>query len=400
MRVAYIRLPLSQLEVGLTVKLPLSWREHPFMLNKIKIKDDAQIALIRGLDIPYVYLVEGEPTADVAIQVPQSEPEPPEAEAVRDPVAETRKAIHASQKQFFQGVSDTRSLYSKLNSDPEGAYRLSATLVEDLMTHLHGSDTPQLALVKVAPNEVNITQHGVSVAVIAMMMGHSLGLAPRELRDIALGCLFHDIGKFKVPDAIRRKRGALNEHETKFMRMHPNFGHEMLERSGLFPAEMLHIVLHHHEYLDGSGYPHRLKGKQIPLLTQIVSLANDYEHQFGNEQVDSPQLALGYLFKHHGAKHSPELLSTLVKVLGIYPPGTLVSLTDGSIAKVVMTTGEAKQPHVLACQPGSGQLALRFLIEEEVHIAQILKREAVSDTLAGRLQLDMGISYYFCAPPA
>lgn len=77
--------------------------------------------------------------------------------------------------------------------------------------------------------------------------------------------------------------------------MHPNFGYDMLNRSGLFPKEVLNIVLHHHEFIDGSGFPDGLSGAKIPIITQIVSLANDYDQQLSGQQASSPQVALGLL---------------------------------------------------------------------------------------------------------
>ncbi len=73
------------------------------------------------------------------------------------------------------------------------------------------------------------------------------------------------------------------------MKMHPNFGYDMMSKSGLFPEAVLNIILHHHEFIDGSGYPDGLKDKKIPLPTQIVSLANDFDRQLWAESVRSPR---------------------------------------------------------------------------------------------------------------
>lgn len=242
-------------------------------------------------------------------------------------------------------------MFGKIVSDPEGAYRQSATLVEEMLSHLQEVEQPFLTLVGMDENEVSVTQHGVSVAVIAMMIGHALDLTPRELRDIALGSLLHDIGKLKVPENIRRKLSALTTNEANYLQMHPNFGYDMLNRSGLFPKEVLNIVLHHHEFIDGSGFPDGLTGNKIPIVTQIVALANDFDQHLSGQQASSPQVALGYLFKNRAAKHAESLISVLVKILGIYPPGTIVKLSDDSVAKVIMTTKEVAQPQVWACKP-------------------------------------------------
>ncbi|MGI2066003.1 HD-GYP domain-containing protein [Shewanella sp. MF08487] len=387
------KLLLSELQLGMTVKLPLSWTNHPFLFNRVEVNSDAQIEMIRGLGVTYVFLL-SELNTKPNIAKADTEDEI-EIEPERDLKADTRKAIRLSQKRFLMSVNNCRDVYGKVVSDPEGAYRLSAVLAQDLLSHLQEVDTPFLTLVGMDEKEVSVTQHGVSVAVLAMMIGHALDLAPKELGDIALGSLFHDIGKLKIPEAIRRKHGALTPQETNFIQMHPNFGFDMLNRCGLFPKEVLNIVLHHHEFVDGSGFPDGLTGNKIPITTQIVSLANDYDQQLSGQQIMSPQIALGFLFKNHASKHAESLISVLVKILGIYPPGTIVKLSDGYIAKVIMTTKEVSQPQVWACKEDGSDATLRFLIHEGVTIQQAIKAEELTEGAIRSLQVDKGISFYF-----
>ncbi|MGL5358538.1 MAG: HD-GYP domain-containing protein, partial [Shewanella sp.] len=261
-RVVQQKLLLSEIQLGMRVKLPLSWTNHPFLFNRVDITSPEQIEMIRGLGVPYVFLIndandEVEVVADEDDLDDESQSvlddNAPSAPA-RDLQVVTRKAMRLSQKRFLESVNDCRNAYSKVVSDPEGAYRLSSALVEELLSHLHEVQTPFLTLVGNDEKGVSVTQHGISVAVLALMIGHALDLSGRELRDIALGSLFHDIGKLKVPDVIRSKRLPLSSHEANYLQMHPNFGYDMLNRSGLFPKEVLDIVFHHHEFIDGSGY--------------------------------------------------------------------------------------------------------------------------------------------------
>ncbi|MGL6123340.1 MAG: HD-GYP domain-containing protein [Shewanella sp.] len=396
-KVTQKRLLLAEIQLGMRVKLPLSWTNHPFLFNRIDISSAAQIEMIRGLGVPFVFLlselnpvteiVEVEKDIDVAVEI---KPE-------RDLKADTRKAMRLSQKRFLINVNNCRNVLGKIVSDPEGAYRLSAALVEDLLGHLQEVEKPFLTLVGMDEKEVSVTQHCVSVAVLAMMMGHALDLTPRDLRDIALGGLLHDIGKLKVPDVIPRKRIELTPHEANYLQMHPNFAYDMLNRSGLFPKEVLHIVLHHHEFIDGSGFPDGLTSHKIPITTQIVSLANDYDQQLSGQQICSPQVALGYLFKNRATKHAEALIAILVKILGIYPPGTVVRLSDNNVAKVMMTTKDVSQPQVWACKEDGSEPSLRFLSNEGVTVQKAIKAEELSEGAIRTLQVEKGISFYFSA---
>ncbi|MGL4901212.1 MAG: HD-GYP domain-containing protein [Shewanella sp.] len=398
-KVVQQRLLLSDIQLGMRVKLPLSWTNHPFLFNRVDITTPEQIEMIRGLGVPYVYLIsdasdEVEVVADEDVDdntALTSAAHQPDLQLV------TRKAMRLSQKRFLESVNECRNAFAKVVSDPEGAYRLSSALVEELLSHLQEVQSPFLTLVGNDEKGVSVTQHGISVAVLALMISHALDLPQRELRDIAFGSLFHDIGKLKVPDVIRRKRLPLTSHEANYLQMHPNFGYDMLNRSGLFPKEVLDIVLHHHEFIDGSGYPDGLTGHKIPLTTQIVSLANDYEKQLNGLETSSPQVALGYLFKHRASKHSEALIAILVKILGIYPPGTIVKLSDDCVAKVIMTTKEVTQPQVWACKDDGSHAALRFLADEGVTVLQTLRADELGEAATKILQVDKGISFYFSA---
>lgn len=398
-----VQIPASQMVVGLTVKLPLKWTQHPFFINRIQLKSQLQIELIRGLELTYVYVISGHEllpeTLEATDNIPEETEVTPKAKPPVDSKTAAIKAMRLGQQRFLNGINESRAVFSKIGTDPDGAYREAATLVENLVEHLHETQTPYLALVGSGEIDVSVTQHGISVGVLSLMIGHSLGLPKAELRDLALGSLFHDFGKLKIPDAIRRKRGELTEPERNYLKMHPNLGFDLLSACSLYPKSVMNIVLHHHEFIDGSGYPDHLKEKDIPQLTQIVSLVNHYESLL-TQFTFSPQLALGTLFKSHGSKHSQQLIAALVKVLGIFPPGTLVSLSDGSIGKVMMTTREVTQPHVWSCNHGGGEASLRFLLEEETTVSSVLKLEELTEGALKTLQADSPISFYFSALPS
>ncbi|GIU26241.1 HD-GYP domain-containing protein [Shewanella sp. MBTL60-007] len=393
-KAAELQIPLSELKVGMTVKLPLSWTDHPFLFNQIEIEKTAHIELIKTLNVSHVTLIGGSEllTDEVTPAVKEVPTKPKQLAA--DSNALVRKSIRLGQQRFTKGASDCRATFSKLGADPQGAYRSAASLVEELMEHLKETDTPHLALVN--PGEdISVNQHGVSIAVLSMMIGQALSMNHSQLRDIAMGSLFHDIGKLKVPDVIRRKKNNLSEHEVNFLNMHPNFGYDMLDKTGLFSSEALDIVLHHHEWADGSGYPHGLKGKQIAITTQVVSLVNDFDRLLRGGEGLSPQVALGYLFKNRAGKHEAELISTLVKVLGIYPPGTMVQLSDGEVAKVMVTTSQVQKPIVWSCTLEGQNARLRFLAEDSEAIIGVLKVEELSSSALKTLDGNSTVSFYF-----
>jgi HD-GYP domain-containing protein (c-di-GMP phosphodiesterase class II) len=118
--------------------------------------------------------------------------------------------------------------------------------------------------------------HSTRVAQLSVQLGKEIGLSEKELEEIEIACLFHDVGKIRIPDSILLKQNKLNHAELDEMRRHPEYGTEILSKA---PSLLKYIpaVRHHHECFDGSGYPNGLKGDKIPLAAAIISLADFFD---------------------------------------------------------------------------------------------------------------------------
>jgi putative nucleotidyltransferase with HDIG domain len=125
-------------------------------------------------------------------------------------------------------------------------------------------------------HHVQTYQHCLVVTAVAVSFGSHLGFNRDDVEKLALAGLLHDIGKAKIPLDILEKPTALDEQEASTMQMHPALGHEILRHAASVPYEILDMVLHHHELLDGSGYPHGLKGAEITDLTRMMTIADIY----------------------------------------------------------------------------------------------------------------------------
>ena len=117
-------------------------------------------------------------------------------------------------------------------------------------------------------------QHSLLVTGLAVGFGRHLGLSHADMKRLSFAGILHDIGKARIPVSVLEKRGALDDTESNIMKQHPLLGLEALAAVPGLPTEMIDVVLHHHEYLDGSGYPHGLSGGEIPDLVRILTISD------------------------------------------------------------------------------------------------------------------------------
>ena len=130
---------------------------------------------------------------------------------------------------------------------------------------------------EVMRKDYSIYAHSVNVSMLAMSFGHYLGLEAKKIRTLGMGGLFHDVGMSSLPASILKKTGELTESDWGKIRTHPRKGYQMLLNVGVVTYDALMIVLHHHENIDGTGYPSGIKGGKIPFLTRIVKIVDAYD---------------------------------------------------------------------------------------------------------------------------
>ena len=155
----------------------------------------------------------------------------------------------------------------------------------------------------------------------ALAVARSLGLGPDEIAAVNLGALFHDIGKIGIPEHILRKPTQLTEEEWSEMKTHPIIGANLI---GEVPnlEQIRPIVLAHHEHYDGTGYPHGLKGDQIPLAAQIISVADTYEAMTSTRPYRpalSHETAVAELRRVSGTQLNPLVVDAFIRQLEMAP---------------------------------------------------------------------------------
>jgi HD-GYP domain-containing protein (c-di-GMP phosphodiesterase class II) len=194
--------------------------------------------------------------------------------------------------------------------------------------------------------------HAINTMTLSLLLGKRVGLSRQALTDLAMAALVHDAGKAEVPVQVFTLAHR-NKHEEKQYHQHLDFSLRYATESGKFSPEALEILADHHEAMDGSGWP--TGKKNMGVGARILTLVDRYDRLCAPEAVDVaplvPMEALSTLLRRESSKFDPALIGFLIKLLGIYPPGTLVQLSDGSLGQVVAPGTDSLKPTVLIYDP-------------------------------------------------
>lgn len=181
-------------------------------------------------------------------------------------------------------------------------------------------------------------EHSVNVAILSGVLGKWMGIRGQELRDLIFAGLMHDIGKSQIPAEVLNKPGKLLPQELEVMRMHASKGYYLLREVPQVPTVVMWAVLQHHERMDGSGYPLKLKGDGIHKFARIISVADTYDAMTSDRvyrRRTTPYHVIDELFSQMSATLDPVVCSTFLYHVKDFMSGNIVLLSDGRQAKIV-----------------------------------------------------------------
>lgn len=365
-------LPLSpsQLVPGLCVWLDMKWMDHPFLTNRFVIKAEQDIALLRSLALEgRLYYVPSKSVAQPLpllsnVARPPTAPPPPDeatrlsqerqrlAAARREKILRVKDAAARADRAWEQAARSTREALTLLARSPRMAGKQLAQLSRDTAAII--SQGPDVLLHLLGPKEDHGPQfHALNVMTLCMLVGKKAGLTETELTDLAMAALAHDVGKADIPAPILRN-GRRKKYEEDHYRMHVNLSVQLAREAGTFGPQAITMIEQHHEAADGSGFPSGIS--VLNRAAAILAMVNRYDRLCTPESPDIPSLmpseALACMLRQEGRRYDPKLLTKLIRLLGVYPPGTVVKLSDGSLALVVSPGTNIYRPRVLLYSPG------------------------------------------------
>ena len=405
----------DQLCVGLYVQLELGWMDHPFTFSSFKIRSQDQIDLLKKMRLPRIKY---DPKKCSAKPLPPSEKPaeaPANADAALDQMVDqvlTEKAARIEQlrsiradiqqveKKFVKVADSIKNITKNLQTNPEEAVKETNAVVKQMVeTMLEGGDIMLHAISEKLGEDAYF--HSLNVSVLSLMLAKAAELDAELIEQIGLGAILHDIGKSEVPYKIVMKTDPLTKPEQAMLERHCEFGARQAAKMQL-SAEALSIIQQHHECADGTGYPAKLKGDAMTMPAKVVAIANTYDNLCNPINITAaitPSEALSQMFALKRAKFDDRLLKLFIKRLGIYPPGSLVQLSNEMIGLVVSVNSEQPlKPNVLVYDstiPKDDALIVCMESEPELKVAKSLRPAQLPRQIHQYLNPRKNVTYYF-----
>ncbi len=345
------KIPTRQLRRGMYVhEFAGSWMDHPFWRSRFLLRTDVEHHRIvsggvkelwidtgKGLDVESD---EAEPIEhsqqDVLDQIERDLAFAASVPLQREAVPSEEDALVKAEALYRRSVPKIKTMFGEVRLGKPFRVEQCAALVDEISESVLRNPGALINVARLKRRDEYTYMHSVAVCALMISLGRQLGMEGEQLKEAGLAGMLHDLGKAFMPVSILRKPGKLTDAEFDLMKTHPRRGHGLLAERGGCSAAVLDVCLHHHEKIDGSGYPDGLSGDQIPLLAKMGAVCDVYDAITSVRPYKSgwdPAEALRRMAQWTG-HFEPRIFQAFVKTVGIYPVGSLVRLQSGLLAVV------------------------------------------------------------------
>ena len=451
------KIAVDELRVGMFVHLDLKWWAHPFALSSFKLTSPDQIATIRGLgltqlrwsperssldggDAPPVAAAANDDAVAETVQDPAASLEAAAQSPVEDPASDTpapgstpdtfaaqsassaahgreasavaraherraqlaaqREASRVCTRQYGEAAKSLKAATECAFSRPEAARQAAEGLTRALLDKML-IDGELCIRVLADARADRATAHALNVAVISLLMARVFGFNEDEMLDVGVGSLLHDIGKLELPERVRQPDSQASPADQGLYREHVMHGLAIGRRMGLNPGALL-VIAQHHEMADGSGFPNRLIVDRMHAAARIVALVNRYDNLCDPAlpaHALTPHEALSLIFAQTRSKFDASMLNAFIRMMGVYPPGSVVQLTDDRFALVTnVNSTRPLKPRVLVfdpLMPADEALHLNLEQHADLGIRRSLRAQQLPDDALHYLAPQQRVIYFF-----
>lgn len=329
------RIPVDLLGIGMRViKLDRPWTEVPVLFQGFTIDRADQLSILRQYcEWVWVEALSTELTPvleQIEIQRRRRDEPMPEQHPIHVELPRARKV--------FESTSDyVRDLLDRVESGVDVDLSMARPLIQRCAESITANPSAMFWMNRIKHRDAYTAEHCQRVAILAMAFARYLGMSTVDMETAGLCGLLHDIGKMQVPHRVLNKPGALNAAEMEIVRQHTRHGHDLLRQQDLDPI-VATVCLDHHERLDGAGYPRGLQAWQISRFARLVAIVDVFDaitsdrcYRAGLPTTD----AMRILYRERDRQFDAGMIEAFIRMIGVYPPGSLVELNSGEVAVVI-----------------------------------------------------------------
>ena len=345
----------KQLIKGMYInELDCSWMKHPFARNQFKITEIDDIKKIqtagikslkidtsKGLDIPVDN--QKSPKEITSNHQTTKETSPPSNNLTK--IRKEAKQIKGHAEQAISNIMADVKLGQQVEMEQV------TPVVDKMAESVLNNQNALLGLSRIRNMDTYTFEHSVNIGVLMMSFTKSRGMPTEVIHEVGVGGLLHDIGKALTPTEILNKAGKLTDEEFVIMRKHVVDSRIILEKTPGISQNALDVAALHHEKFDGSGYPDGKKGDEISIIGQMSAIVDVYDALTADRcyhKGQDPSIVLKRMLSWTGSHFNPQLMHEFIQCVGIYPPATLVMLSNSYLAVVIENNLNLLLPRVIA----------------------------------------------------
>ncbi|HNH34854.1 MAG TPA: HD-GYP domain-containing protein [Rhodocyclaceae bacterium] len=344
------KIPVEKVRVGMYIQeFCGSWMDHPFWRGSFVLKETGDLRRIResgvrevridtskGLDVTPDVEEVGDTVPVVQDSTEAKNPAPAGPASMSE-----RSSMQEEIKRAARTVAKAKEAVASMFQEARMGKALDANdalpLVEEISSSVFRNPGALISIARLKNKDEYTYMHSVAVCALMVALARQMGQDDDQAREAGLAGLVHDVGKMMIPDAVLNKPGKLTDEEFALVKRHPEEGHKLLLEGQNIVESTLDVCLHHHEKMDGTGYPHRLPAEKISVFARMGAVCDVYDAVTSNRPYKSgwdPAESLKRMAEWKG--HFDErIFQAFVRSLGIYPIGSLVRMESGRLAVVV-----------------------------------------------------------------
>lgn len=346
-----IKLPVNLLEVGMYVsELDKPWIETPFIFQGFLITNEEELDQLHQhceyayvdreksqISIPEALIERGQQVQQVVTEYEEKAATPYLA-SFEEEFPRAKQAYEDIQTQLKAMFRDVRIGRAIKTPEAERTVRIITNSI------IRNPDAMMLMTNLKAIDEYLVT-HAMNVCILTLVFARFLGIDEKQMHELGMGALLHDVGEIRLPQEILHKPGELTPEEHATVQKHTAYGVAILGHTSGISEVVLDIVLHHHERINRSGYPEKLSGQEISLFAKIVGIIDVYDSLTSPTPYRnhiSNNAALKTMYDWRGTLFDETLIEKFIKCLGVYPIGSTLELNSGEIGIVISTSPQSR----------------------------------------------------------